>query len=212
MDLATSEGLLALGGDLSVRRLVLAYSSGIFPWPSEGLPLLWFAPPERSVLHPAQIHVGRSLRKVVSRNVYEVRADTAFAQVISACAHLPRRHESGTWILPDMIRAYCALYEAGIAHSVETYLNGELVGGLYGVSLGGLFFGESMFSKADDASKVAMVHLAQHLTAWDFDLIDGQVQNHHTERLGFSPIPRAEYMKRLSLSLKKETRRGRWSF
>ncbi|HNK45299.1 MAG TPA: leucyl/phenylalanyl-tRNA--protein transferase [Pseudomonadota bacterium] len=209
---ASAEGLLAIGGDLQLERLLLAYSTGIFPWPGEGMPLLWFAPPERAVVRPSEIHVGRSLRKVVQRGPYEVRLDTNFAAVIGHCAKIPRRHESGTWILPEMIDAYCALHEAGFAHSVETYQAGELVGGLYGISLGGMFFGESMFAKADDASKVAMVRLSEQLVAWNFDLIDGQVMNHHLERLGFALIPRAEYMATLRRSLQKPTRRGKWTF
>jgi len=212
VSLANRDGLLAVGGDLSLERLLLAYASGIFPWPSEGLPLLWFAPPQRAVIRPAELHVGRSLRKVVYRGPFEVRMDTAFSSVIAACAKIPRRHESGTWIVPDMVQAYTALHEAGFAHSVETFLDGELVGGLYGVSLGGLFFGESMFSKTDDASKVAMVRLAQQLAAWEFDLIDGQVMNPHLERLGFALIPRSEYLTVLQASLLRETRRGKWSF
>lgn len=212
VSLANRDGLLAVGGDLSLERLLLAYSSGIFPWPSEGLPLLWFAPPQRAVIRPAELHVGRSLRKVVTRGPFEVRMDTAFSSVIAACAKIPRRHESGTWIVPDMVQAYTALHEAGFAHSVETFLDGELVGGLYGVSLGGLFFGESMFAKTDDASKVAMVRLAQQLQAWDFDLIDGQVMNPHLERLGFALIPRSDYLTVLQASLKRPTRRGNWSF
>ena len=212
VSLATRDGLLAVGGDLSLERLLLAYASGIFPWPSDGMPLLWFAPPQRAVVRPRELHVGRSLRKVVSRGPFEVRMDTVFSLVIAACAKIPRRHESGTWILPEMQQAYAALHEAGFAHSVETFLGGELVGGLYGVSLGGLFFGESMFAKVDDASKVAMARLAQQLAAWDFDLIDGQVMNHHLERLGFALIPRSEYMTTLQQSMERPTRRGKWSF
>ncbi len=149
---------------------------------------------------------------MVQRGPFEVKMDTDFHSVIKNCAKIPRRHESGTWILPDMIAAYCQLHDAGFAHSVETYLDGVLVGGLYGISLGGMFFGESMFAKADDASKVAMVRLAEQLSAWNFDLIDGQVMNHHLERLGFGLIPRAEYMAKLQQSIEKPTRRGKWTF
>lgn len=208
--LATRDGLLAVGGDLSLERLLLAYASGIFPWPSEGMPLLWFAPAERAVVAPSALHVGRSLRKVVVRGPFEVRMDTAFPQVIAACAKIPRRHESGTWILSDMIDAYCALHEAGFAHSVETLLDGELVGGLYGVSIGGMFFGESMFATVDDASKVAMARLCQQLTTWNFDLVDGQVMNPHLSRLGFSLIPRSDYMTTLARSVQKPTKQGKW--
>jgi leucyl/phenylalanyl-tRNA--protein transferase len=208
---ASREGLLAIGGDLSVPRLLLAYQSGIFPWPSEGLPLLWFAPPQRAVIEPDKLHVGRSLRKVVDRGVFEVRYDTAFAEVIEACAGIPRRHEAGTWILPEMIDAYIRLHEAGFAHSVESWKDGQLVGGLYGVSLGGCFFGESMFARTDDASKVAFVVLARRLHAWGFHLIDCQVQNEHLERFGVSTIPRAEFQKRLHAALELPTRRGLWT-
>ena len=175
------------------------------------MPLLWFAPHQRAVIRPDSLHVGRSLRKVVVRGPYQVKIDTVFPQVIAACSKIPRRHESGTWILPDMIEAYIALHEAGFAHSVETFLDGELVGGLYGVSLGGMFFGESMFAKTDDASKVAMVRLCEQLAAWGFDLVDGQVMNAHLERLGFALIPRSDYMATLMRSLETPTRRGKWS-
>lgn len=208
---ASREGLLAIGGDLSVPRLLLAYQSGIFPWPSEGLPLLWFAPPQRAVIEPDKLHVGRSLRKVVDRGVFDVRYDTAFAEVIQACAGIPRRHEAGTWILPEMIDAYIRLHEAGFAHSVESWKDGQLVGGLYGVSLGGCFFGESMFARTDDASKVAFVVLARRLHAWGFQLIDCQVQNEHLERFGVSTIPRAEFQKRLHAALELPTQRGLWT-
>lgn len=208
---ASREGLLAIGGDLSVPRLLLAYQSGIFPWPSEGLPMLWFSPPKRAVISPSGLHVGRSLRKVASRGVFEVRYDTAFAEVISACSAIPRRHESGTWILPEMIDAYVRLHREGFAHSVESYKDGRLVGGLYGVSLGGCFFGESMFSREDDASKVAFVKLAERLTGWGFTMIDCQVQNDHLERFGVEVIPRAEFLQRLSSALTLETRRGPWT-
>lgn len=208
---ATREGLLAIGGDLSLPRLLLAYQSGIFPWPSEGLPLLWFAPPERAVIEPDKLHVGRSLRKVVERGGFEVRFDTAFEEVIAACAGIPRRHESGTWILPEMIDAYVRLHRAGFAHSVESWLDGRLVGGLYGVSLGGCFFGESMFARTDDASKVAFVVLARRLVEWGFSLIDCQVQNDHLVRFGVTVIPRAEFQERLAAALKLPTRRGPWT-
>jgi leucyl/phenylalanyl-tRNA--protein transferase len=208
---ARPDGLLAAGGDLSPERLLLAYQSGIFPWYSEDAPILWWAPPERAVIAPAELHVGRSLRKVVRRGDYQVRFDTAFAEVIAACASTPRRHESGTWIVSDMIAAYTELHRAGYAHSVESYKDGVLVGGLYGVSLGGMFFGESMFARADDASKVAFVTLAERLASWEFDLIDGQLQNDHLDRFGLTLIPRAEFMRRLRASLQRPTRRGPWT-
>ena len=208
---ASREGLLAIGGDLSLPRLLLAYQSGIFPWPSEGLPLLWFAPPQRAVIEPDKLHVGRSLRKVVRRGEFEIRFDTAFAQVITACANTPRPNQPGTWIVPEMVAAYTRLHAAGYAHSVESYKDGVLCGGLYGVSLGGCFFGESMFSHADDASKVAFVALAARLMQWEFDLIDGQLQNDHLDRFGLTVIPRSEFMVRLRQSLRRPTRRGPWT-
>ncbi len=205
-------GLLAVGGDLSVPRLLLAYASGIFPWPEPGMPLLWWAPPERAVIEPQAVHVSRSLRKLMRRGSYEVRADHDFAAVIRACASVPRPGQRGTWILPEMVDAYIALHAEGYAHSVETYRDGTLCGGLYGVSLGGCFFGESMFSRADNASKVAFVALADQLAAWGFELIDGQVQNDHIERFGLYTIPRAEFMIRLRQALHRPTRRGPWRF
>lgn len=207
---AHESGLLAVGGDLSVERLLLAYGSGIFPWPEEDSPILWWAPPARAVIEPQRLHVGRSLRKWVRRGEFSVRADFDFAAVIRACAGTPRRGQRGTWILPEMIDAYIRLHEAGYAHSIEAYRDGVLCGGLYGVSLGGCFFGESMFSRVDNASKVAFVVLAEQLCAWGFDLIDAQVQNDHLERFGVYTLPRAEFMIRLRKSLLLPTRRGRW--
>lgn len=211
---AQRDGLLAVGGDLSVERLLLAYRSGIFPWPIDEdgeSTLLWWAPPQRAVIEPQNLHVGRSLRKVVARGEFEVRLDTDFRAVIAACATVPRPGQPGTWILPEMLEAYTRLHELGFAHSVESYKNGKLCGGLYGVSLGGSFFGESMFSREDDASKVAFVTLCEKLVAWDFDLVDGQVQNPHLQRFGVYQIPRAAFMARLAKSLQKPTRRGSWS-
>lgn len=225
VDKAHHTGLLAVGGDLSVERLLLAYGSGIFPWPDKDTPILWWAPPARAVIEPHNLHVGRSLRKIVRRGDFVVRLDHNFPAVIRACAKTPRPGQRGTWILPDMIDAYIRLHAAGYAHSVECYVPAQsgtkatdgspaeltLVGGLYGVSLGGCFFGESMFSHVDDASKVATVVLCQQLVAWGFDLVDGQVQNDHLERFGFYNIPRAEFMIRMNASLQKPTRRGPWT-
>jgi leucyl/phenylalanyl-tRNA--protein transferase len=213
VELAHPDGLLAIGGNLSVERLLLAYQSGIFPWYSEDAPIMWWSPPERSVIEPSKLHVGRSLRKVLVRGQYTVRFDTAFPQVIAACASVPRSGAgNGTWIVPEMMAAYIALHEAGFAHSVESYdKDGVLVGGLYGVSLGGCFFGESMFSYADDASKVAFVTLADRLTQWEFDLIDGQLQNAHLARFGLTLIPRAQFLLQLRDSLRRPTRRGAWT-
>jgi leucyl/phenylalanyl-tRNA--protein transferase len=211
---ARADGLLAVGGDLSVERLILAYRSGIFPWPiadGDEVPLLWWAPVQRAIIRPAELHVGRSLRKVARRGDFEIRYDTAFREVITACSTVPRPGQGGTWIIPEMIDAYTRLHEAGYAHSIESFADGELVGGLYGVSLGGCFFGESMFARRDNASKVAFVILCDRLAAWDFDMIDCQLQNDHLERFGVYQIPKSEFMRRLASSLERPTRRGPWS-
>lgn len=208
---ADPEGLLAALGDLSVERLLLAYQSGIFPWFSAGQPILWWAPPQRAVVEPGALHVGRSLRKELRRDTFDVRFDTAFPAVIHACAHAPRPGQDGTWIVPAMQQAYVRLHQAGFAHSVECWQDGALVGGLYGVSLGGCFFGESMFSLVPNASKVAFVALCERLAAWQFDLVDCQLQNDHLKRFGVTQIPRAEFMQRLARSLERPTRRGSWT-
>jgi leucyl/phenylalanyl-tRNA--protein transferase len=209
---AGRSGLLAVGGDLTVDRLLLAYGSGIFPWYSEGEPILWWSPPVRPVLDPAEVHVGRTLAKVVRRSPYRLTADTAFEQVIRACADVPRPFQSGTWITPDMQGAYIALHEAGFAHSVEAWQDDRLVGGLYGVALGGAFFGESMFARAPDASKVCFVRLCRQLAAWGFGLVDSQVTNDHTVRFGTVEIPRAAFVARVRQEFEKPTRRGPWRF
>ncbi|MDH5594857.1 MAG: leucyl/phenylalanyl-tRNA--protein transferase, partial [Gammaproteobacteria bacterium] len=160
--LTEPEGLLAVGGDLSPERLLEAYRRGIFPWYSEDQPVLWWSPNPRSVLFPDKLKISRSLKKTLNKNLYTVTLDTAFRDVMVACAQ-PRKDGNGTWITPDMIDAYCTLFEQGHAHSVETWLNDELVGGLYGIAIGKVFFGESMFSKKTDASKVAFTKLVQQL-------------------------------------------------
>ncbi len=208
--LAEPEGLLAVGGDLDPRRLMLAYSLGIFPWYNRGEPILWWCPPERAVVAPSEVHVGRSIKKALKKAGFEVRVDTAFEQVIRACAKTPRPGQRGTWITPEMMRAYIALHDQGFAHSFETYQKGQLVGGLYGVSLGGSFFGESMFSLVDDASKAAFVGLSRTLAAWSFDLIDCQLQNENVMRYGTKVIPRHLFLELLAMSLRKATRQGRW--
>lgn len=210
-ELADPSGLLAVGGDLSPDRLLLAYMHGIFPWFSEGDPILWHAPPERMVLYPDELRVNRSLRKTLRRGTYEVRLDTAFAEVISACQCLPRADQDGTWITDDMLQAYVRLHELGFAHSVESWHEGELVGGLYGVSVGAVFCGESMFSLMSDASKVALCQLVAHLKAWDFALIDCQVHTPLLASLGARLIPRASYGAQLARAVKAPMRRGRWS-
>lgn len=205
-------GLLAVGGDLSPERLVLAYAMGIFPWYSEGQPILWHSPDPRAVLLPADLHVPRSLAKTLRRGVYQLRLDTAFDAVIGACADVERPVDTGTWITPEMQRAYSALHRLGFAHSAEAWLDGRLVGGLYGVSLGSAFFGESMFTLAPDASKCAFVALVRQLERWGCELIDSQMPTAHLERFGAVLWPRARYLERLARCLERETRRGRWSF
>jgi leucyl/phenylalanyl-tRNA--protein transferase len=209
--LAREDGLLAVGGDLSLKRLLLAYSNGIFPWYSEGDPILWWSPPVRPVLNPAEVHVGRTLARLLRRKPYEITLDRAFPRVIESCAHATRPGEAGTWITEDMKTAYVALHEAGLAHSAEAWLGGALVGGLYGVSLGGVFFGESMFAKAPDASKIAFVTLCQQLARWDIPLIDSQVTNEHTARFGTVEIPREEFITRVHALISRPTRRGPWA-
>jgi len=207
---ADPSGLLAVGGDLAPERLLLAYSLGIFPWPLIAEPLLWFSPDPRMALRPADLRVSRSLRKSVRRGAFEVRLDTAFGEVVRRCAEVPRRDDAGTWITPALSGAYRQLHELGFAHSAETWEDGRLVGGLYGVSLGGTFFGESMFAERSDASKVAFVALVRQLEAWGFDLIDCQVHTDHLARFGASEWPRGRFLRALSTSLERSSRRGAW--
>lgn len=195
--LAEPNGLLAVGGDLSAERLLLAYRSGIFPWFNEDEPPLWWSPNPRMVLYPEHIKVSRSLGKRLKRGDFELTLDRCFDQVIHSCASL-REHTTGTWITPAMETAYNELHQRGYAHSVEAWQDGKLVGGLYGLALGGLFFGESMFSRATDASKAALVFLARHLHARGFRLIDCQVYSAHLASLGAQPIPRASFLQELA--------------
>lgn len=183
---------MAVGGDLSVPRLTLAYSSGIFPWYNEDEPIIWWSPDPRFILYPDQLKVRRSLRKDLKKQPFEIRYDTAFPQVIHHCANQRGNGRSSTWITNDMIRAYIAFHHAGFAHSVETWLDGELVGGLYGVAIGPFFFGESMFHKVSNASKAALIALTQRFINAPF--IDCQVSNDFFESMGGCHIPRAEYL------------------
>ena len=205
-------GLLAVGGDLTPERLLLAYTQGIFPWYEEGLPILWHSPDPRMVLVPSELRVSRSLRKVVARAPFGLSLDRAFAEVIQACAERQRPGQSGTWITADIITAYTRLHELGYAHSVEAWQDGELAGGLYGVALGRSFFGESMFTWRSDASKVAFVHLVQQLMRWEFDLVDCQIHTEHLERFGACEWPRERFLEKLAVSLEAATRRGAWRF
>ncbi len=185
-------GLLAVGGDLSPQRLLAAYRQGIFPWYSEGQPILWWSPDPRMVLFPDELHVHRSLQKIIRRGGYEIRVDTVFTRVMQACAE-PRKDQDGTWISPEMIEAYSMLHAMGFAHSVETWVDGELAGGLYGLALGRAFYGESMFARRSDASKIAFVHLVKQLQQWNFGLIDCQMNTAHLARFGAREIPRSEF-------------------
>jgi leucyl/phenylalanyl-tRNA--protein transferase len=200
VELATEDGLLAIGSDLEVETLQLAYRSGIFPWPVEGYPLLWFAPPQRALLHFDEFHVSQSLRKLLRKKPFEIRIDYDFTGVMMACANA-RKYREGTWITDDMITAYSDLHAAGHAHSVETYLDGKLVGGLYGVSWGAYFCGESMFFKETGASKVAVVALVEHLQARGATWLDTQMMTPHFASFGTRLVPRAEFMKKLQHAL-----------
>ena len=190
-------GLLAAGGDLSPQRLIEAYSRGIFPWFNPGEPILWWSPDPRMVLFPAELKVSRSLRKTLKKPTCEIRFDTAFRQVMAACA-APRDGHGGTWITPAMIAAYTELHRLGLAHSVETWMGNKLVGGLYGISLGRMFYGESMFSLVTDASKIAFVHLVRQLERWGYGMIDCQMKTAHLASLGAREIPRAEFSQKLA--------------
>ena len=195
---ASEEGIVAYGGDLSPSRLMLAYRSGIFPWYSSNDPILWWSPDPRLILELDEFKLSRSLRKKIPQ--FEIRFDTVFSQVIRECSTAPRRGQSGSWIVPEMIEAYEELHALGYAHSVEAYQNGELVGGLYGVSVGGVFCGESMFAKVSDASKVAFAVLIEHLHVWGFDFIDCQVPTNHLKSLGAKEISRKAFLQRLAQS------------
>jgi leucyl/phenylalanyl-tRNA--protein transferase len=212
--LAHPNGLLAAGADLSVARLVAAYRRGIFPWYSPGEPILWWSPDPRMVLVPAEFSLRRSLRKRLRRRDYEIRVDTAFEAVMRACA-APRRNQSGTWITREMIAAYRRLNRHAIAHSVETWIAGELAGGLYGVALGRVFFGESMFTRATDASKIALAHLVRQLERWDFGMIDCQMATSHLATFGARMLSRAQFQARLAELVEcdpADARRRTWRF
>jgi len=208
---AEPDGLLAVGGDLSSDRLLLAYQSGIFPWYGEGLPILWWSPDPRLVLAPGDFHVSRRLARTIKQGRFKITFDVAFSAVILACATVPRRGQDGTWITPAMRRAYIRLHRLGYAHSVESWLDGNLVGGIYGVSLGKCFFGESMFSYESNASKAAMAALVERLKQWDFRMLDAQVTTRHLLSLGAREISRKVFLKQLDAALELPTIRGSWS-
>lgn len=207
--LAYPNGLLAAGADLSVPRLLDAYRHGIFPWYTKGEPILWWSPDPRMVLVPEEFRVSRSLAKTLRNRPYEIRFDSAFREVMAACA-APRPGQAGTWITPEMFDAYCALHDAGWAHSVETWIDGTLAGGLYGVAIGRVFFGESMFTRVRDASKIALAHLVARLRAARFGLVDCQMPTAHLASLGARQIPRDAFLRRVSELVHYPTPPGCW--
>ena len=196
--LAREDGLLAVGGDLSPQRLLVAYSLGIFPWYNPGDPILWWSPDPRFVLFPRELHVPRRLNRFMKRSPFRITFDRAFDEVIQSCASVRLERGEGTWLVPEMIKAYKLLHRLGFAHSVETWWEGELVGGLYGVALGRVFFGESMFSTRPEASKCGLVALVERLLEWGFGLIDCQLHTHHLERFGARHIAREAFISLLS--------------
>ena len=211
MALDDPNGLLAAGGDLSPQRLLTAYRCGIFPWFNQGEPVLWWSPNPRMVLFPDELKISRSLRKTMKKHHYEIRCDSAFIQVMQACA-APRMEHEGTWIHPEMISAYTELHQMGVAHSVETWIEGKLAGGLYGIALGKMFFGESMFSYVTDASKIAFVYLVKQLEHWNFGMIDCQMKTRHLASLGAREIPRIEFVQILNNLVTTPERIGKWRF
>lgn len=209
---AVNDGLLAIGGDLSPKRLVAAYASGIFPWFGENDPIMWWSPNPRLVLYPEKFKVSKSLKQTINKKAFDIRIDFAFEEVIKSCSKIPRKGQDGTWITNDMIDAYIKMHELGLAHSIETWEGNKLVGGLYGLSIGNAFFGESMFHKRKDASKVAFYYLSKLCLHWEFSLIDCQVTNSHLLSLGAEEIKRDDFLDQLAVCVDKDTRQGVWEF
>lgn len=210
-ELAGPEGLLAVGGDLSPERLLLAYKTGIFPWYADDDPILWWSPDPRMVLYLDELKISRSLARTLRRGKFQVTFDKDFRSVITACASTRGKNRDGTWITDEMLEAYVQLHEMGYAHCVETRHENKIVGGLYGISLGRAFFGESMFSAMSDASKVALVHLRDFLKSKHFDFIDCQLPTEHLMRLGARELDRDQFMKQLKQSMKYTSLTGRWN-
>lgn len=204
-------GLLAIGGDLSLSRLLRAYAQGIFPWYNPDEPILWWSPDPRTVMSPDGMKVSRSLRRAIQREDYAVTIDQAFSEVLDACA-APRQQSNGTWLGEDMRRAYRQMHAQHYAHSVEIWRQGELVGGLYGIAIGKVYFGESMFSRADNASKIALYWLCRQLQAWAFELIDCQVSSAHLQSLGAEAIPRLDFQRRLAHAIHTQAPPPTWQF
>lgn len=211
-ELAEPDGLLAIGGDLSPERLILAYSSGIFPWFNFENEIFWFSPDPRCVLIPDELKISKSMKQLIRKQQFEMRLDEDFEGVIRNCAHIKRKDDAETWIDENFIEAYIAMHKKGFAHSAEAYYNGELCGGLYGLSLGGLFFGESMFSKVSNASKFALIHLTEWLQRKNFTMIDCQIYNDHLGSLGAKNISRNDFLLELNTGLQMETLRGKWEY
>jgi len=209
--LANEDGLLAVDGDLSAERILLAYSQGIFPWYSEGSRLLWWSPDPRLILYPSKLKRSKSLIRIIKSGKYKCTFDNNFECVIKMCAKIPRDEENGTWLVDEMVKAYIKLHNLGYAHSVETYYENELVGGLYGLSLGKSFFGESMFFKKSDASKVALSYLCQQTEAMGFYFIDAQVETNHLIKMGAQKIKRNDFLELLEKALKSPTCKGKWT-
>jgi len=209
--LAEKDGLLAIGGDLSEERLLTAYANGIFPWYSEDSPILWWSPDPRLVLFPENFKRSKSLRRTVEKGVFEVRFDSDFENVIRNCSLAKRSEQEGSWITDEMLEAYTKLHKLGFAHSVETFLHGKLVGGLYGVSIGKAFFGESMFHHQTDASKVALWYLVEKLIGWGFDFIDAQQETSHLKSLGAEVVKRKKFLTLLEIAVQKEGVVGSWN-
>jgi len=210
-EFAWNDGILAVGGDLSIERLLLAYRMGIFPWFNEGEPILWWSPNPRYVIFPDKLKVSKSMRKVLRNEEFQVTYDTDFRAVISNCRNTRRDDTFGTWITKDMVEAYCNLHQSGYAHSVEVWKEGELVGGLYGIALGKFFFGESMFSKVNNASKTGFIQLVRNLELNEFELIDCQQGTPHLISLGAEPIPRNTFLDKISSINDANTMKGLWT-
>ncbi|MCD4772115.1 MAG: leucyl/phenylalanyl-tRNA--protein transferase [Bacteroidales bacterium] len=208
---SNKEGIVAVGGDLSVERLILAYSMGIFPWYSDESPIIWWSPNPRTVLFPYELKLSKNLRSKINKNIFKVKFDTNFAAVIENCANISRNSQNGTWITQEMKEAYINLHQHGYCHSVETYFEDKLVGGLYGVSFGKAFFGESMFYLKTDASKVALYYLVEKLKNWNFDFIDVQQETNHLKSLGAEIIDRKMFLSLLKISNQSPTKKGKWN-
>lgn len=209
---ADPDGLLAIGGDLSVTRILTAYANGIFPWYADDSPILWWSTDPRLILPPSELHVPKSLRRTLNRQCFTFTLDRDFRAVINACAESRRPDQEGTWLVPEMIEAYTLLHDMGYAHSVEAWCEGQLAGGLYGISLGRAFFGESMFFRVSDASKAAFVTLTRQLARWDFHLVDCQQTTDHLLRFGAREVARFRFREMLEVALEYPTREGRWRF